>query len=292
MELLKKILTFFGLKIIHTKQKRLNKDIITLETYKKYFPEDSIKYRRFYNLGAGKFRHPYWTNIDKTSDWYKNIQEKEGFIDYDFFSMEKLPIDSNSAELFYSSHAIEHIPNEEVLFLFKEAYRALVNGGTFRITCPNIDLDYRSLVGQDLDFFYFRNSPVLNKNKTFDMSVDEMDIEQAFVWHVASNASIHHTDGAENKISSQELRKIIANNTKENALDIMTARADVSKQKLYPGNHINWFNHKKLTTFLEEAGFTTINNEGYGQSNSPVLRDISLFDHTHPKLSLYVEAIK
>jgi len=68
MELLKKILTFFGLKIIHTKQKRLNKDIITLETYKKYFPEDSIKYRRFYNLGAGKFRHPYWTNIDKKKD--------------------------------------------------------------------------------------------------------------------------------------------------------------------------------------------------------------------------------
>jgi hypothetical protein len=32
--------------------------------YKQAFPFDSLKQRRFYNVGAGRFRHKYWTNID------------------------------------------------------------------------------------------------------------------------------------------------------------------------------------------------------------------------------------
>ncbi len=31
---------------------------------------------------------------------------------------------------------------------------------------------------------------------------------------------------------------------------------------------------------------------GYGQSYAPVMRNTSLFDSTHPKISLYVEAVK
>ena len=244
-------------------------------------------------MGAGGFRHQCWTNIDKLSDWYKNVQqEQESVIDYDFFSKDKLPIRSESAELFYTSHAIEHVTDEEAKHLFAEVHRILKTGGIFRITGPNIDLDYRAFLQGDIDFFYFRTSPILNKNRTFDMSVNSMSIEQAFIWHIASNASIHHTDGSQNRISDEELRRIIANNPKDVALDMITSRADASKQKLYPGNHINWFNHSKLEHMLKQAGFSKVNREAYGQSSSPVMRDIPLFDSTHPKLSLYVEAMR
>jgi hypothetical protein len=43
---------------------------------------------------------------------------------------------------------------------------------------------------------------------------------------------------------------------------------------------------------LRESGFTEIYRSGYGQSFSPVMRDVDLFDNTHPKISLYMEAIK
>jgi len=290
--IIRKVLGHFGVRIIQTSRSGKNQDEITLHTYNKYYPEESIKSKRFYNLGAGRFRHQYWTNIDKLSGWYNNVQEQKNVIDYDFFSKEKLPLDSASAELFYSSHAIEHITDEEIKYLFAEVHRILKTGGIFRITCPNIDLDYRAFLHRDIDFFYFRTSPILNKNPTFNMDVKTMNIEQAFIWHIASNASIHHSDGSQNRISDEELRKIIADNPKEIALDTITSRADVSKQKLYPGNHINWFNFSKLDRQLRQAGFSTVNREAYGQSSSPVMRDIFLFDSTHPKLSLYMEAVK
>lgn len=38
------------------------------------YPADSIKGRRFYNIGAGSFAHPYWTNIDYATGWYGTVQ--------------------------------------------------------------------------------------------------------------------------------------------------------------------------------------------------------------------------
>ena len=48
-----------------------------LETEKKTFEDweskanQSLKGRKFLNIGAGKFRHRYWTNLDYNSDYYK-----------------------------------------------------------------------------------------------------------------------------------------------------------------------------------------------------------------------------
>jgi hypothetical protein len=40
--------------------------------YEQYFPKESIDQRRFYNVGAGRFSHPFWTNLDKVSEHYKD----------------------------------------------------------------------------------------------------------------------------------------------------------------------------------------------------------------------------
>jgi hypothetical protein len=42
-----------------------------LELYEKLYILNDLRNKRFYNIGAGNFRHPYWTNIDYHSDWYK-----------------------------------------------------------------------------------------------------------------------------------------------------------------------------------------------------------------------------
>jgi hypothetical protein len=42
-----------------------------LGLYKKIYGTRDVMEKRFYNIGAGLFRHSAWTNVDYYSDWYK-----------------------------------------------------------------------------------------------------------------------------------------------------------------------------------------------------------------------------
>ena len=54
----------------------------------------------------------------------------------------------------------------------------------------------------------------------------------------------------------------------------------------------SWFNYKKLKTILLKSGFSSIYKSGFGQSKSPQMRNIPLFDGKNPSLSLYIESRK
>jgi 6-phosphogluconate dehydrogenase len=56
--------------------------------------------------------------------------------------------------------------------------------------------------------------------------------------------------------------------------------------------HLNWFDFQKLSDCLTEAGFTHIRRSYYGGSRYAPMREVPLFDGTHPGMSLYVEASK
>lgn len=83
--------------------------------YTDLYSEDSLNNKRLYNIGAGGFSHPYWTNVDYDSEWYSSnrIKTLKG-INYDLFLLEALSIDNDSAEVVYSSHTVEHINNAEL----------------------------------------------------------------------------------------------------------------------------------------------------------------------------------
>jgi hypothetical protein len=89
--------------------------------YAGLYPEESLRLRRFYNLGAGSFGHPYWTNVDRAQDWYAYIPNDAYCLDIDLISMTRLPIEDNVAELVYSGHLLEHLPDESA--------RGLLRGG-------------------------------------------------------------------------------------------------------------------------------------------------------------------
>jgi hypothetical protein len=78
----------------------------------------------------------------------------------------------------------------------------------------------------------------------------------------------------------------------DQALDACVARCPIEVQRRYPFNHINWWNRDKAIRLLTAAGFAHPYPSGYGQSASPVMRNTTLFDSTHPSWSLYVEARK
>lgn len=235
--------------------------------YYELYNKESVEDRKFYNIGAGGFRHLAWTNVDHESEWYKDSLGTD-FIDWDLLSLTPLPVESDSAEIVYSSHLIEHITNDAARNLFNEAFRILKKNGIFRVTAPNIDLDYRAYKERDRHYFYWLEEPY--------------SVQQLFRSHFATSASI----------SDSELNEIFGKMEYEKALDYCISKCSVEEQKKHPGNHINWWNAKKLFRTLETAGFRNILLSSYGQSFSPVLRETMLFDNCHPKISFYMEATK
>lgn len=52
--------------------------------YTRLYPKVDILARRFYNIGAGSFYHPCWTNVDYDSNWYAaNRAKTQSGLPYD-----------------------------------------------------------------------------------------------------------------------------------------------------------------------------------------------------------------
>lgn len=263
--------------------KKADRDRDQLELYKKLYDSDALKNRKFYNVGAGDFSHPYWTNVDFFSDWYKDwAKYTEKGINYNLFSQEPFPIEDNISEVVYTSHTIEHIDDSSAQYFFNEAHRILKPRGIFRITCPDIELTYRAYKNADEDFFYWKTR----------FGDQQPSIEQLFVQRFATAITEIPEVGIDPRITTEEIRDLFDKQSFENALNHCTSRCTVAFQKKHPGNHMNWWSYSKAEKMLQTAGFKTIYRSGHGQSNAPILRNTNHFDKTHLKMSLYLEAVK
>lgn len=253
----------------------------TREVYEAFFPTDAIENKRFYNIGAGAFRHPCWTNIDFSSDWYSS-NDSNIDINFDLTADRPLPLADQEAELFFTSHTIEHIGDDHATNLFREIRRALKPGGTVRITCPNIDLYYRA--------FEIKNRALLPSY--WNGKGKGNGIGQMFLYEFASQLSAIHPVADCKKISDDELDQLFQERSYSDVLDYCTSLCSFEIQKQFVGDHINWWNLEKLEKFLLAAGFSKTIRSGCQQSIVPVLRDARYFDTSHPEISLYLDAIR
>ncbi len=284
--LVNKLAGFFGLKIT-----RISKLKPSLSGYESFNP-DSLRRKRFYNIGSGIFYHPYWTNIDYATEYY-SVDQKKPFINYDLTKLESFPIESSTAEIVYSSHTIEHVNDEAVRNMLMESHRILKTGGCIRLTAPDMTLDYRAYMNKDLHFWYWRDnySRPGKWEHIYKMPLSKASIEQLFLLHFAGQLSILSIDDSpEKKYSDAEISEIFSTHSMNEAMAYFTRQCKFNPE--YPGNHMNYWTPTKLIAFLKEAGFSEIYQSGYGQSQFAPLRDTDYFDSTHPKISLYVEAIK
>ena len=275
----------FNMKLVRTI--KVEKD------YYREYPPESLENKRFYNIGAGSFHHPFWTNIDYETDHYKRKQRK-GFVHYNLMEMTPLPIETDSAEIVYSSHTIEHVSDEAVKNMIKEAYRILKPGGCIRLTTPDAWIEYQAFMKKDLSFWDWQIAYYSRKGKwesLYKQPLCEASIEQLFLHHFASQlCEIDVDDSAQKKYSDDEINDMFSKVSMEEGLDFFTHQCKFNAD--HPGNHINWWDYNKLESFLREAGFKTIYRSGYGQSLYAPLRDVDHFDNTHPTISIYVEAVK
>lgn len=268
-----KALAPFGVEVIRSKNTVLDMGL--------YSEDKRPAIPRYINIGAGDFYHPYWHNLDTPNEYYADWQKGRLQILYDLTSTSSLPFDANTIQVAYTSHVIEHINNEDVQHLFREVYRCLQPGGYFRITCPDIDLEYDAFCRNDKSFWKEANA----------YGVFNTSIEQSFLDHFASSLTMTHPDSIK-KLTDAEVHDLFLNSPKEQALDYIISQIPTEMQKGHPGDHINWFNVNKLTRLLRDAGFNNIYESRYGQSKTPILRNTRLFDSTCPGLSLYMECKK
>lgn len=262
-----------------------------LSIYHKTYNEFILKQKPFYNIGAGSFYHPYWTNIDLATSWYRPIQ-KIPFIDFNLMHLLPLPLPDNTAKIMYTSHTIEHVTDEAVQNLFNEVYRCLEQGGIFRITCPDSELNLLALLRSDehwFDWDYFYNQPGTYEN-IFYMPPAEMPLEERWISMQASQLAPNSKAPGKTKFSSAEIKEILSQKSFTEIFDYFASFCNF--EETWPENHISWWTHSKIIKFLENANFKTIYRSGYGQSNSPLMRNTDLFDNTYPKMSCYIEAKK
>ena len=272
--IINKILTPLGIEV-----RRVPGDIPDVSLYEECNRPTTPLY---INIGAGSFYHPYWHNLDNPNDYYADSQKGRLHIQYDLTSHEPFQIRDNSLKVAYTSHVIEHIHNDDVEYLFREVYRCLQPGGYFRITCPDIDLEYAAYSRGDSAFWKWPNAYGIYNTR----------IEQKFMDHFVTALTETHPYKNSKKYSSEEARAILTSMSKEEALDYFVSQLPTEIQKDYSGDHVNWFNSEKISYMLKQANFTNIYGSKYGQSHCPILRDKRLFDSTCPELSLYVECRK
>jgi|MDSW01.1.fsa_nt_gb SAM-dependent methyltransferase len=249
-----------------------------LKYFQRYGVEAVIN-RQFYNLGGGKFWHPAWQNVDYYSEHYK-ANSRFINVHQDFSLCETYPVGSASACLVYTSHTIEHLLDEHVAHMFAEAYRILKPGGRIRVTCPNIDLYIRAYLNNDV-FVFGDESHCAGRS-----------LENLLLHEFASQLSVPKGQPSPTGLSDLELAELFRQSNIEQSYETIAQMCDFQKQQASPGDHINWWNHAKVSRFLESAGFDGVTFSGYGQSYEVALRHTAWFDRSLPDISLYMEASK
>lgn len=101
------------------------------------------------NVGCGSKFHPAWDNLDfAPAD--ASVQQHD--------IRQGLPYAENSVDVVYHSHVLEHVSQEQAVFLLEECYRVLKPGGILRVVVPDLEQSCR-LYLQALDEVQQENAP-------------------------------------------------------------------------------------------------------------------------------------
>jgi hypothetical protein len=247
--------------------------------------------KKLYNIGAGTWEHPFWSNLDLPAQTEAYAAVQAPCIPIDLVKDKELPIISDSVDHFYCSHVIEHLPESTVQKMFNESYRCLVKGGCLRIvTGPCADFDWGALHRGDVNWWFWMDDADFIESVQRDLP--PFTIQDRWLHHIATPRSIYSQTECDKKYDSQELINLIEKYKEdpESLFDLLTNTLEFDIKS--PDNHISWWNFKKLKKFLDHAGFKTIIKSAFGKSTSLYMRDLGHFDQTYPQISVYVEAIK
>ena len=258
-------------KLIYSLFRQLNYPVkLIKKLYFNIVDEKKDKTHLMINIGGQNYVKRHWKNLDYNSSKYNY---SSFFLDYpfDLTSKKSLPFNNEEVSVFYSSHTVEHIPQEYTEGIFKEIVRALKPGGVFRVTMPDFDLAYNAYKNKDLNFpFHFYTFP------------KDRSLEDRFLHFFAMDL--------EGKGLEKEVISKFKTLSKEDFANYFTEMVPRDLQKKTQ-NHISWWNYDKMYKQLKKAGFTNVYRSEKSQSKFKELRQTGI-DQRPSSFSLFVEAIK
>lgn len=267
---------FVGESIIDRNDEHVKQEII----------EDYSSNKKYLNIGGGDFLRQDWRVLDYYTDWY---DYNSTFIDYDIDleTKSQWPIGTETFDLVYSSHTLEHLTDLTVEHTLRESYRILSPGGTIRINVPDFSIAARAYNQNSVEWF----EQVWLENYTDDVYFAEnkcpgYELEFYLLSFFATYlARVQHSE-----TNFQRVRKDWKELETETFLDKYSNKIRDEWQAEYPGWHRNWFTADRLKQQLSSVGFTNTIETDCRQSQIPEMCT-SEFDK-RPHISVFVEAKK
>lgn len=272
-------------KIIRNSLLKFGYEIKKINKYQKKFKKLELKNKKETNLniGSGGIDLPNFINLDYSSDWYKNSQNKHKFIEYNIIK-DDLPFEESTIDNIYISHVVEHLEDEHVKKLIKNCIKVLKKNHTLRIATPDSKFLYDATENKN-NFWDWRHQR-LYKMKYIPEKLDSInflvrEVSTPKLKDSIENLSIYKKEFAQ---GYENFMNFICKN---NYFDEHNA-----------GYHINWWSFKKFVKifrFLEEGdkdlvpGKIILSKPGGSVSKS--MRN-KYFDTQVPFITLYVEYIK
>ena len=224
------------------------------------------------NVGSGATRYPGFVNLDLTTTYYHPgrgsvFRKKRDYVEYDM-RLDALPFDSQTVDLIYASHVIEHIETTHVERFIAEAARVLKPGGLLRVATPDA-LFLHEVSRVSSSYWDWRLSDMKSMGFNNPTAVDFLQREI----------------GTANLFSPHRVRTLSDNPRRD--LDAMIE--GLVFDATHPGYHINWWSIDKLRPLAKE--FSAIVESKRGASLSRVLQ-ASRFDRKAPVMSLYCDFLR
>src|SRR5205085_1513348 len=136
---------------------------------------------------------------------------------------------------------------------------------------PCADLDWAALIRGDRRWWFWMDDDDFAKTTERGRP---MTIYDRWLHHVATPRSTYSTTPCDRKFHTAEVERLVAGapNDPEPLLDLLTRGLAFNYGS--PGDHITWWNYDKVRRFLADAGFIRVSRSAYGQSVSPLMRDL------------------
>jgi len=236
---------------------------------------------KYLNIGGGNFCHREdgWLNLDCFFADTNYYGWDKGAIDITHNLLEDKPIDLPDKCLrgVYTEHTIEHLPDLNVEYLFREIHRILRDGGMLKIAVPDAELIYNKLIDPE--------TPVTDYPHAF-IHGDETK-EQPFLGLIITPLR--------DNISNSNVAGIINKYPMDYALNLLVDLAgEITPEmnKEHPEWHVSWWSYDKLKDVLERSGFKNVSGRlnRHGSGVKAFRKDY--LDLTAHKITLRMECSK
>jgi SAM-dependent methyltransferase len=283
------------------------------QTIRNQYSEESLAQKRLFNIGAGnqRSRFDFWTYLDLKTDTYNH----EGIdLYFDLEALEPLPIESDYAEVIFSSFVIEHISKEATKNLAKEALRSLKQGGVFhnKVHCYDYGLrllkaglitpklpfegrETRDIIEQfitehqfSVKSYYKNGSYIISSSKSPDQKIS-ISPEEAFLYHNAI-AAIPNIEKS-NKSLKDILHEVFTDKSNAEGYEILKEKYVDHDLKKPHHHNADYWGPNKLIRYLKSIGFSDAYATQPYQSVSSALWEESL-NPIHYGFTFSIEAIK